>query len=139
MSGKAKPVPGQKLKAENVSWDVTSNLNASSSDSLPLVFQTGYRIHYVPNGVADPLIKPFPKFGSGTHLRTWLQALTMRQGEVLYYDSGGLAVTYKNNSTLFKSPGTSLETQRIVPDFISKDFVPDGQIHHQLTPNAMLP
>jgi hypothetical protein len=62
MPGKIAPEPGQnKLKPENVCWDVTVPVDSSSSNLVPLVFLTGYRINYVPGGSAVPL-KPLPRY-----------------------------------------------------------------------------
>ena len=47
--------PSMKLKPENVCWDVTTPLDSRSPDDLPVVFSTGYRIAYAPNGTATPL------------------------------------------------------------------------------------
>jgi len=44
-----------RLLPENVCWDVTTPLDLSSSDALPVVFITGYRVEYAPNGKATPL------------------------------------------------------------------------------------
>ena len=63
LPGKTKPVAGQKLKPENVCWDVTSGVDAHSPDGLPLVFMTGYKVTYTPGTSAVPIIKPYPQFG----------------------------------------------------------------------------
>jgi len=71
LPGKTKPISGQKLKPENICWDVTSGLNQSSPDELPVVFMTGYKVTYAPGGSAVPIIKPYPQFGREP--RTWSQ------------------------------------------------------------------
>ena len=40
LPGKTKPVMGQKLKPENVCWDVTSGVDPRDPDRLPIVFLT---------------------------------------------------------------------------------------------------
>ena len=45
MEGKSKP-EGTKLKPENVSWDVTADVQPDDPDFLPIVFLTGYKIQY---------------------------------------------------------------------------------------------
>ena len=44
LPGKTKPLAGQKLKPENVCWDVTSGLDQNSPDELPVIFMTGYLV-----------------------------------------------------------------------------------------------
>ena len=44
----------QKLKPENVCWDVTGGARSDDSADLPLVFSTGCKIDYVPNAKAHP-------------------------------------------------------------------------------------
>jgi hypothetical protein len=52
--GKAKATT-KNLMPKNVCWDVTIPADMNHSDlHLPLVFSTGYRIEYVPNGRALP-------------------------------------------------------------------------------------
>ena len=53
--GKTKPVSGQKLRPENVCWDVTGGLTNHSPGELPLLFLTGYRVSYSPGGAAVPV------------------------------------------------------------------------------------
>lgn len=57
MPGKI-PAPTKYLKPENVCFDVTGGLVSSDSDSLPLVFSTGYQVDYAPDGKARPLKNP---------------------------------------------------------------------------------
>ena len=58
MVGKIKAGVGQRLKPENVCWDVTSPVDSSAPDGLPIVFSTGYKVNYVPGGAAIPFKKP---------------------------------------------------------------------------------
>jgi len=45
------PANGMKLKPENVCWDVTNGVLPDDPDCLPIVFLTGYKIHYGSDGV----------------------------------------------------------------------------------------
>jgi hypothetical protein len=97
------------LKPENVCWDVTIPLDTTSPDALPVVFSTGYRVDYVPNGKATPL-----------------GARAM----------DGIAVCYHgNNSAWLKNDG---QPDGIVTNFISQAFEPDGKKYWQLTPDGPL-
>jgi hypothetical protein len=101
------------LKPENVCWDITIPVDAVQSDgALPLVFSTGYRIEYVPNGRATPL----PKKGSEF-----------------------LAVFYVNNSVNGLPDDSSSETNGIVPNVITRTFDAKGVKYVQLTPDGPLP
>lgn len=100
------------LKPENVCWDVTVPLDASSSDLLPVVFSTGFRVNYVPGGTAVPLFAPSK-------------------------ERAGIAVCYHgNNSAWLKNDG---QPDCIVTNFVSPDFVPNGKKYQQLTPDGPLP
>jgi hypothetical protein len=61
LPGKTKPTAGQKLKPENVCFDVTSGADSDASDLLPLVFVTGYKVTYAPGAAAVPVVKPTPR------------------------------------------------------------------------------
>jgi len=105
MAGKVAP-SSSRLSAENVSFDVTSGIDAQSPDDLPIVFSTGYTVTYTPgaSAVRDQVGTEFP--------------------------FPGLVVAYKNNSASFKHavPDAS------VPDFIPTDFNPGAQTCRQLRP-----
>ena len=99
------------LKPENVSYDVTVPVNSDSSDLLPLVFSTGFRIHYVSGGSATPL---FP----------WAKEWT------------GIPVFYKgNNAVWLRDDG---QPDGMVTNFISTAFNPAGKKYVQLTPDGPL-
>jgi hypothetical protein len=113
------PMPGKtkstssKLKPENVSYDVTSPVNSQSPDGLPLVFLTGYRINYQPNGSAVRLSassSPFPSLG----------------------------VCYKANDAIFKIPNPTTSSDTI-QNFLPPAFDAKGQKYQQLTPAGPLP
>jgi hypothetical protein len=108
--GKTKAT-SKKLKPENVCWDVTVPADANSSDSLPIVFSTGYKIEYVPNGKAVPLLKP---------TKDW----------------PGIAVAYRSNTACY-IPNDGL-SDGVVMNFIPGNFDPAGKTYTQLTPDGPL-
>jgi hypothetical protein len=119
MDGKTEAAVGQKeLKPENVSWDVTGGVNANDSGHLPLLFLTGFRVTYAPNGGIEPIIKPYPPyrdFGSGS----------------------GLAVFFKDNSTAWVMPtdsGLGYSMAHLLPS----NFDAHGKTCRQLTPDGAL-
>ena len=93
MAGKTKAVAGQLLKPENVCFDVTSAADRSALDGLPIVFSTGYKVNYVPGGVAVPLVKPYPKY-EVPDPRSWWEKL--RGWPVPAYVIPGIAGCYKS-------------------------------------------
>jgi hypothetical protein len=124
--GKTKAVPGQSLKPENVSWDVTSGAGPDDSDELPLVFVTGSKVNYVPGGSAVALATPLPGF-YGKQQPTWIQRWNH---DVLCSADGTLVVVYKGNSCV----GYKLHTDGSVPNFIAPYFDAHGKTYRQLTP-----
>ncbi|HEY0257506.1 MAG TPA: hypothetical protein VGC39_08690 [Candidatus Methylacidiphilales bacterium] len=136
LSGKSKALQNQPLKPENVCWDVTCCLNTGSSDFLPVVFMTGYKINYIPGGAATPLIKPYPNFEVPP--RTWLQWWNGAPRPPLS-GSPGIAVCYKNNSAQFSPLKTPANSDGVVPNFISPQYDPAGKAYHQLTPEGSIP
>ncbi|HEY0255992.1 MAG TPA: hypothetical protein VGC39_01015 [Candidatus Methylacidiphilales bacterium] len=139
LPGKTEAKPGQKLKPENVCWDVTSGLESSSPDELPVVFLTGYKVNYVPGGSAVALIKPYPAFGFA-HPRTWAE---WWQGKPAVDEPGpyevGIAVTYKSNLAAFKRLDFPIGEVGQLSNFISPSSKPDGKTYRQLTPHGLLP
>jgi hypothetical protein len=106
------PATTNHLKPENVCWDVTVPADSAQSDgALPLVFSTGYRIEYVPNGRAIPL----PKKGGDS-----------------------FTVFYVNDSATILPINTSSETNGVVPSVISATFDAKGVKYAQLTPDGPL-
>ena len=134
-TGKTKPLPGQKLKPENVCFDVTSGATVDSPGSLPLVFLTGYRVTYVPGGSAVPAIKPHPEFG-GDGVRTWNDWWYGRPAPGI--TGPGIAAFYINNSGAFKPVTPSPNGIGTVWNFVSPKFQPDGKTYRQLTPDGAL-
>ncbi len=137
MSGKVKPIPGQKLKPENVCWDVTGNVDANSPDMLPIVFLTGYMVQYVPGGSAVPLSNRSPRYGWVDPIQNWWDRL-MGRPTILWFDRPGIAVAYKSNAAKFMISNPSTNPDGSIPYFISPDFKPDGVTYRQLTPDGPL-
>ena len=133
MPGKTPAVPGQKLKPENVSWDLTAPAESRMPLPLPLLFITGYKVNYVPGGAAVPLIPGTPLYGTeplrGTILQPPFSAPPVRKG---------IAVFYINNSATFLTPKTGIAPDGSIPNFIPPDFKPDGRTYRQLTPDGVL-
>jgi len=130
---------GSKLKPENVAYDVTVKVDAQSSDEVPVVFLTGYRIDYRAGGVAVSRVKPFP-----TEAMSIWQRLIPQRGEFDDVDYDGLPIGYKSNNAFFRPArnGPSIQYTpdgyRIVPGVIASDFDPHGQNYRQLTPDGPL-
>jgi len=131
-SGKTKPKPGQKLKPENVCFDVTSGLDSNSSDELPVVFTTGYRLGYAPGGSAIPL-KTSPQFSDSRSMQAWLR------GDSEPWAAPGIAAYYKSNRAIFIKIPATVNLEGSIPNFISHAFKPDGRTYRQLTPDGAMP
>jgi hypothetical protein len=112
MPGKTRAT-SDKLKPENVSWDITIPADSKSPDGLPLVFLTGYKVAYTPRASAIPLFK-----SNGDRL-------------------SGIAVCYKSNSAQFMKNGEL--PNGAIANFIPADFDPAGKKFQQLTPEGILP
>ncbi len=135
MKGKIKPKPGQKLKPENVSWDVTGGVDSSSPDPIPLVFLTGWKVTYSPGSAAVPLVKPYPRWGSENPnplFSEWHFAWSA-------YDDSGMAVFYNNNNASFRKLNLAPSGDGTIPNFVPPDFKPDGRNYRQLTPDGVMP
>jgi hypothetical protein len=124
LPGKVKPIAGQKLKPENVCWDVTSGVDSNAPDKLPLIFMTGYKVTYAPGAAAVPLIKPYPPYGSGS---------------VADRSPPGIAVFYKGNNAMFLNLYSLENPDGSLPNFVPPDFDPTGKTYRQLTPDGPLP
>jgi hypothetical protein len=88
MPGKTPVTGGQKLKPENVCFDVTSGIDSDASDGIPVVFMTGYKITYTADAAAVPLAKPAPP---------------------------GTVVAYKDNAAKFLPAGSDGSIVHFVP------------------------
>jgi hypothetical protein len=106
------PPSSTRLKPENVAFDVTSGMDGRSSDLLPVVFLTGFKVGYSAGASAIPL---------------------HRTRDVR---SAGIAVYYKNCSVIFK--GNDLKPDGVVDEFISNEFSDPGKTYQQLTPDGPL-
>jgi hypothetical protein len=77
MEGKVQPIPGQRLKPENVSWDVTGGADQSSPDGLPMVFIIRYNVSYASGGGATSRVRPYPRFGWVNPNQTTARSLSL--------------------------------------------------------------
>ena len=134
LPGKIKPLPGQKLKPENVCFDLTSGVDSNSPSGLPLVFMTGYKVTYAPGAAAVRLTKPYPQYYLKP--RTWSQWWNNEHPDLAQF---GIAVMYKGNEAKFMKLGTTVNPDGSIPNFIPPDFKPDGRTYRQLTPDGLLP
>lgn len=139
------PLPGKvkatsnKLKPENVAYDVTSGVDGNSPDGVPVVFLTGFHIDYRAGGSAVSLVKPFPQTASS--ISSWLPW----GGAESPTQFDGLPIAYKSNNAYFRSlshmPSPIQYTPDgygIVPNILPPDFDAHGQSYHQLTPVGVL-
>lgn len=111
--GKITAQPRQKLKPENVSFDFTAGGDLHSSEQLPLVFSTGYKISYQLGAEPVALFKIFPD---------------------------GLAIYYKRNSAMFLHDYISGEASHApIHYFIPDAFKSEGYSYRQLTPDGVMP
>ena len=145
MQGKTAPVSGQKLKPENICWDATSGVEEADSDALPLVFMTGYKMTYAPDGPAVPLVRPYPPYTAPW--RFWLDFSGIHDHDPV----AGLAVAEKHYSSAFKaleyvvSPDGSVRIpyvyapDAVVSHAVSAKFDAKGKTWVQLTPDGPLP
>ncbi len=135
LSGKTKPVAGQPLKPENVCWDVTGGVTTSDPESIPLIFLTGYKIAYRPNGPAVPLVKPMRRYFVWP--RSWSRWWGGYPDERTLIEDG-LPVYYKNNSARFLLMQQSNDGADKVLNFVPADFDGMGKTYRQLTPDGVL-
>jgi hypothetical protein len=137
-TGKVKAGLGEPLKPENVSWDVTEGVDSLSSDEIPIVFLTGYRVTYAAGGPAVSLVKPYPDFGDPP--RTWIQ-WWRGEPKPMQRSIPGIAVTYKGGESAYKMFmfESTPAPEGTMTDFVSSKFDPKGRIYHQLTPTESLP
>ncbi len=116
MPGKTPPATKQ-LTPENVCWDLTGGVDASSPGGLPVVYSTGFNIIYYPG--ARPGIPPLP-FWQGmtdhTHARDFMAIC----------DADGKA------KSIFTGSTSELE-------FMSADVDLRGRTYLQLTPTGVIP
>ena len=111
LPNKTEALAGQRLKPENVCFDMTCCLDISAPDLLPLVYMTGYKVTYKAGGSAVPVAKP-PL-------------------------SPGIAVMYKSNSAKFLRPSPG-SPDGAIANFIPLG-VSLAKPYHQLTPDGTAP
>jgi hypothetical protein len=133
MDGKTPGQRGERLKPENVCFDVTGGVTSSSPDRLPLVFLTGYKVDYQPGGKAVSLTSPYPPFQSKE--RSWWQWLF---GEPRQPLGPFIAVCYHSNNAFIRPVDTQSSRYGEALDFMPKDFNAHGQTFRQLTPTGVL-
>ncbi len=110
------PMPGKtkatsnKLKPENVCFDLTNPVRSDDPDTLPVAFSTGYKMDYVPGGKAHLLANGDPY---------------------------GIAVFFKGNNAAFLK-AESGEIPLFPPVCFPNDpaFDPKGRTYQQLTPDG---
>ena len=98
LPGKRKARPGNRLKPENVGWDITTPVDSNSPDRLPIIFMTGYKVNYTLDTVAIPLINPWPP--TPTSLEKW-----WNHSRPAFGDIPGIAVAYKDLKRSFSACG----------------------------------
>ena len=125
LPGKVKPETST-LKPDNVAWDVTCCIDATSPDHLPAVFLTGYKIVYQAGAKAVPVkMAPLKKSTPRTWSDWWYG---------IPIEPNYLAVRYKDTSAkTFQFP-----VDGSFPNFIPTDFDPEGKTYRQLTPDGEL-
>jgi hypothetical protein len=124
----------QKLKPENVGFDLTTPVDASSPDHLPVVFLTGYKIVYSPGADAVPL-------SSRVAARIPCRAVGYKDGSATYYaiDSFRLPSRGWSDPNARNPYATGARSDGVINDFIPDDFDSRGVVYRQLTPTGALP
>ena len=132
LPSKKPALPGQKLKPENVCWDLTLEAEPNSPEGLPIVFMTGYKVTYAPSAAAVALIKPYPEYGDDPPKFPYTSSSNYPAIAVSYGGNDSLWI-HMNNGGYFTGPDGTL------PNFVPSSFKPDGHTYHQLTPEGILP
>ena len=127
--GKLRAVPGQPLKPENVSWDVTCWPDPDDFNYVPIIFITGCKVNYVPGGSAVPLASSLPGYHDEqlTLFQTW-------NHDAMLSTEGDLDLIYKGGA----SEGLKIGADGSFSPFISPDFNAHGKTYRQLTPDGPL-
>ena len=131
MPGKAEPT-GSHLLPQNVCYDVTAGVDAASSESLPVVFVTGFRLHYQPNGQAISLTRPFPAYAYSAD--AWMKWLTGGELEAV----SGLPVAMKDGEARLRPGQVGPDGFGFVPSVLPPDFDRRTDAYRQLTPDGKL-
>ena len=125
-AGKTKWISG-KLKPENVCFDVTCCLDAKDSEFVPVVFFTGCRIQYAPDGGAMPLItydlanRTWGQWWNEDAKRPWAPFIV---------------VAYKNNGVRICLPPSTPLADNLIPKVVPSEFDTKGKAYVQLTPDG---
>lgn len=137
LHGKVRGIRGQKLKPENVCFDVTSSVSSDDPDNLPIVFTTGCKATYAPGSSAIPLVKPFPQYVQPQD--TWYQWWNIKPKRTYDFTrEQGMSVYYKSKKTTLLPLTSSDTSDGAIPNFIPADFDPKGKTYRQLTPDGAL-
>jgi type II secretory pathway pseudopilin PulG len=125
----------EKLKPENVGFDVTIPIDTSSSNHLPLVFLTGYRVTYQRGASAIPL-------SNAVKNRIPCMAIGYKDGTATYFAMGSLMLPARGYSTRNgideRIWGQGTLSDGTVPNFVPDDFDAKGAVYRQLTPTGEL-
>lgn len=134
LQGKVRGIRGQKLKPENVCFDVTCCVSRDDSNDLPIVFTTGCKVTYAPGSAAIPLLKPFPQYVQPQN--TWFQWSGIEPKRTYDFTrEQGICVYYKSKYTTCLSLANSDST---ILNFIPPDFDSKSKSYRQLTPDGTL-
>jgi hypothetical protein len=133
LAGKVKARAGDRLKPENVSFDITGGADANAPDGLPLVFLTGYKVDYRPGGKAVSLTAPYTGYQSVP--RTWSE--WWHDVPVQPYEPV-MCVTYKSNTAFGKRLELVQGGYGYARNFVPADFDAKGKTYRQLTPDGVL-
>jgi hypothetical protein len=131
--GKIEPEWNQKLRPENVSWDITAGLTTDSPENTPVVYMPGLRVTYSNGGRAIPLLNPYPK-----HFLRMRTVSDWWSGQPDPTPYAGVVVCYKDLSTRFIDLSQGENPDGSIPNFIPPHFKPDGKTYRQLTPDGVL-
>ena len=128
LPGKIKGVEGERLKPENVCFDVTMGVEVKTRGSVPFVFLTGYKVTYAAGTPAVPLMKPYPRYRFDPAGRSWKQWM--------FGFPTGIAVAYADRSCAFLKLVHKADGASVVPDFVPAGFDAQGRTYRQLGPEG---
>ena len=135
MPGKIPAKPEERLRPENVCYDVTAGAEISDSDDLPIIYMTGFRVTFVAGSAAIPLMKPYPAFGNP---RTWPEWFAV-QPKFEQFNDPGIAVLYNDSRVGIVRMTMSGPDIGTLPHFVPLKFNPKGKVYRQLTPEGSPP
>jgi hypothetical protein len=96
LPGKVRALDGEKLRPENVAYNVTSGVDATSPANLPVVYLTGFRLDFKPNGSAVSSVRPLPYWlGPPSFFGNWWWIL----GSIQHNEINWITVAHKNAKT----------------------------------------